>query len=112
MKKIPDALEKTRNPYEVQRMTGCKLSDIRATMMERGDHLPGWGRPSLQRHIISRRRATAPHWPVEDAQTLIDAKRDHDRGRVTMCQGRDGEWIIQYAVPSTRQPIRRTPWFY
>lgn len=110
-KKIAELLARTRNPFEIHRVTGEKLSDIRAMIREDQSDLPGWGRPSLQRHIISRRRAFAPEWPVEDADVIIEHKRMHDQGRVIMCQGRDGEFILQYAIP-TRRPLRTQPYFY
>lgn len=110
-KKINELLARTRNPFEIQRLTGAKLSDIRALMKEDPSDLPGWGKTSLQRHIISRRKAFAPEWPVEDAEVIIEHKRMHDQGRVIMCQGRDGEYIIQYAIP-TKRPLRTTPYFY
>lgn len=111
MKKIEDLLGKTRNPFEIQRLTGKKLSDIRAAIKTDGSDLPGWGRPTMQHHIISRRRAAASSWPDDDLQVIIDHKRMHDQGRVIMCQGRDGEYILQYAVP-TKRPLRCQPYFY
>lgn len=109
--KINELLARTRNPFEIQQLTGAKLSEIRAVMKEAPSALPGWGKPSLQRYIISRRKAYAPEWPVEDAKVIIEHKRMHDQGRVILCQGRDGEYIIQYAIP-TKRPLRTTPYFY
>lgn len=109
--KIKDLMQRTRNPFEIQRHTDAKLSEIRAVMKEYPSDLPGWGKPSLHRYIISRRKANAPGWPAEDAQTIIENKRLHDQGRVIMCQGRDGEFIIQYAIP-TRRPLRTSSYFY
>jgi hypothetical protein len=109
--KILELLARTRNPFEIQRLSDAKLSDIRAVMKENASDLPGWGRPSLQRHIISRRKATAPNWPLEDAQTIIDHKRQHDQGRVIMCQGRDQDYILQYAIP-TKRPLSVQTYFY
>jgi hypothetical protein len=110
-KKIEQLLERTRNPFEIQRLSSVKLSDIRTMMKENPSELAGWGRVSLQRHIISRRKAWAQSWPLDDAQTIIDHKRLHDQGRVIMCQGRDGDSILQYAIP-TKRPLRCQPYFY
>lgn len=113
--KIKQLMERTRNPFEIQRhfdaTSAAKISEIRAVMKEYPSELPGWGKPSLQRFIISRRKAFAPEWPVEDAEIIIEHKRLHDQGRVIMCQGRDGEFILQYAIP-TRRPLRTQPYFY
>lgn len=109
--RLEDLLARTRNPYEIARLGDLKLSEVRAAMKKNPTELSGWGRPSLQPHIISRRKAFSPSWPGEDAVVIIEHKRLHDQGRVTMCQGRDGEWIIQYAIPMKR-PIRRSAYFY
>lgn len=105
-------LNKTRNPHEIANQTGVKVGEVRKLMAsEELTPLFGWGRESLQRYIVSRRRSTAPEWPPADTQRLLEARRLHDQGKLTMCQGRSGEWIIQYAIPS-RTPVRRSPYFY
>ena len=104
--------EKTRNPHEIARLAGTKVSVARQKM--RAEVLPalyGWGRVSLQPYLLSRRRAYAEAWPDMDAHVILEAKRLHDQGRVNMCQGRDGEYILQYAIPNPR-PVRRQPYFY
>lgn len=67
------------------------------------------GRPELVPHIVSTRYVGDP-WPSKDSEALARARRNHDEGRVTMCQGRVGNRIIQYAIP-TKQVVRRTPYF-
>lgn len=105
-------LELTRNPYEISEELGIKVSDVRRVMPQLDlSDLPGWGRVKLQPHIVSRRRVSALSWPSEHLGRLIECRRQHDQGRVNMCQGRDGEWIIQYAIPNQR-PIRRLPYFF
>lgn len=110
-KKICDMLAKSRNPHEIARVTGTKVSEVRKVMKENPSELSGWGRPVMQPHIISRRRVLDGPWPAEDSSLIIDSKRLHDQGRVTMCQGRDGPWVIQYAVPMS-PPVRRPAYFY
>lgn len=105
-------LEYTRNPHEIRRASKAKLSDIRKMMREHPSDLPGWGNPALHPHIISRRRASASSWPVEDATVIIEHKLMHDQGRVIMCQGRDGDYIIQYAIPVKGRPLRGASYFY
>jgi hypothetical protein len=40
----------------------------------------------------------------------MKARNEHDMGLVTMCQGRMGHLIIQYAIPN-QNPTRRLPYF-
>lgn len=108
--KIAEAMQTTRNPHEIAEKTGARISTIRDQLMQT-EPLPGWGRVRLQRFIISRRRRFASEWPVTDRALIIENKRLHDQGRVTMCQGHDGDWVIQYAIP-TKRPVRRTAYFY
>lgn len=111
-RKILDELQTSRNPYSIARRLDVKVSDVRRIMRDTSlPVLPTWGRASIQQFIVSRRHESRPHWPAEDQQLLLDMRRQHDQGRVTMCQGRDGEWVIQYAI-HMRRPIRRSPYFY
>jgi len=108
---IDRLLATNRNPYEIQLRTGKRLSEIRQAILEEDDPLQGWGRLSLQPYIISRRRAGAPSWPPEHAPLLIEHKTLHDQGKTFMCQGRDGDWIIQYSIPARKKP-KPQPYFY
>lgn len=103
-------LSRSRNPYEIARLANCSVQEARDAVSACTEPLPGWGRLSLQPHIISRKKAMS-EWPAEDWSVIVDNRRRHDRGAVTMCQGRDGDWIIQYAIP-TRTRIRRSAYFY
>lgn len=112
-KKVLELLTQTRNPYEVARkMDSMRPQDVRLFMLNHPqEELHGWGRVNLQPYILSRRRSFAPSWPTEDLPVILEHRRMHDQGKVTMCQGRSGEWIIQYAIP-LRRPIKREPYFY
>ena len=67
------------------------------------------GREDLQPYIVSVREVSQ-QWPVSDRAALRAARDKHDLGQVTMCQGRAGHLIIQYAIP-TKKPVRRLPYF-
>lgn len=108
---VVEVLARTRNPYEVANLLKLSLSTARKVVREADDNIPGWGKQHLQQHIISRRRVNDRVWPKADEFTFIEMRRLHDQGRVTMCQGRDGDWIIQYAIQSQR-PIKRGTYFY
>lgn len=107
---ILSLLSETRNPHHIQaKVAGATLADVRRLMRLNPSELEGWGKPNLQPFIISRRRTA--HWPHEDQPVIMQHRRLHDQGRVTMCQGRDAEWIIQYAIP-VQKPNPRSPYFY
>lgn len=67
------------------------------------------GRPELQPYIVSVREVSQ-QWPSSDRAALREARDRHDLGEVTMCQGRAGHLIIQYAIP-TQKTARRLPYF-
>jgi len=111
-KNIREFFPKTRNPHEIARLSGANIRTVRHLMIQDGlSDLPGWGPVRLQRHIVSRRRTGSGIWPQADAQLLLDTRRAHDQGRVTMCQGNTSGWVIQYAIP-TKRLVRRVPYFF
>lgn len=61
----------------------------------------GMGRPELRKYIVCIKHVDAS-WP-EKNEKLARAKRDYDDGKVEMCQGRDRNNIIQYAIPRHHQ---------
>lgn len=109
--RILQLLEETRHPYRIQEEVQVTLSQVRKVMKDNPVELPGWGRLSLQPYIISRRGIWAGDWPSEDRGRILEHRRLHDQGRTTMCQGRDGQFILQYSIP-TQRPVRRNPYFY
>lgn len=56
------------------------------------------GRPELQKYIIAYRYAFLD-WAASDEPKLADARKKFDAGTHEMCQGRDGDIIIQYLIP-------------
>ncbi len=102
---------KTKNPYEIADALDIRVREAREMLRKQPEYLEGWGRPSLHPYIISRRHCQAPRWPVEDANRIYEHKKLHDDGKVTMCQGRDGEWILQYSIPNT-PPVKRSAYFF
>jgi hypothetical protein len=109
---IREHLKKNRNPHTIATLTGSKVSEVREIMKtEELAVLPGWGKPSIQKHIIARRSTGAALWPRESLETLLEYRRLHDQGKYTMCQATSPEWVIQYAFPSN-PPIKRSAYFY
>lgn len=108
MNKLP---ENIRNPYTIADILDLKVREARALLRQNTDYVDSWGKPALHPHIISRRHIYAPKWPHEDLQRIYEHKKLHDEGKVTMCQGRDGEWLIQYAIPNN-PPVKRETYFF
>lgn len=63
-----------------------------------------------EKHVVSRRSVNG-RWPEGDREALMIARSAHDQGLVTMCQGRVGGYILQYAIPTVGKPIKRSPYF-
>lgn len=106
---ILDKLALGRNPHTISRALEVPVSYVRVIMNEGLEDLPGWGRLSLQRNLLSR-RLIGRSWPKDDTLLLAEHRRLHDMGRVSMCQGRDGDWILQYAVP-LKNVVKRAVYF-
>jgi hypothetical protein len=102
---------KTKNPYHLADQLDITVREARNMLRKEPEYLAGWGRPSMHPYIISRRSVTWAKWPAEDAQRLYEHRKLHDEGKMTMCQGRDGEWIIQYSIPND-MPVRRDTYFF
>lgn len=70
------------------------------------------GRPELRRFVVATGRYVYGYglkWDNE--QAIREAMRKHELGTHEMCQGRDGNVIIQYCVPR-KAPVkpRLLPW--
>lgn len=76
------------------------------------DHLGRFevGRRSLRDKIVAVRQANMP-WRQEDQPKIAAARRQYDRGRYEVMTGRDGDWIILYAV-KRRTPVAPRNYFY
>lgn len=108
MKKLPD---NTRNPHHIAAALDLKIGQVREMMRNDATYIKGWGRPSMHPYILSRRHVGMERWPSEDYDLLHKHRKLHDEGKVTMCQGRDGDWFIQYAIPNN-VPIKRDAYFF
>lgn len=65
--------------------------------------------PNLDQYIIAERHSMGG-WPARYDEVLKKNRVLHDQGLVTMCQGRQGSRILQYAIP-TKQRVIRSPYF-
>jgi hypothetical protein len=100
-------MQDTRNPHILAMFLGIPVATARTMIIEENSYLEGWGKPSMHQHIISRRELDEK-WPRADKARLEYHRKLHDQGLMTMCQGRDGNFILQYAVPSQ---VKRNAYF-
>lgn len=100
----------TKNPHHLADGLGITVKEARRLLREELEYEPGWGRPHMHPYIVSRRHVWGA-WPAVDAARLSENRGLHDEGKVTMCQGRDGEFIIQYAIPNHPPVKRDQPYF-
>ena len=107
---MKDILQATRNPLDIAETLDIPTGKARVMVEECDFDLDGWGRLHMQKYIISRKHVSA-EWPHQHGPRLLHYRKLHDQGRVTMCQGRDGAYIIQYAIPNN-PPVKRETYFY
>lgn len=93
-------LKTCRNPLDIASGLDISPHQARGMLTDDLEPLMGWGRVAMQKFLVSRRHVDAHHWPREHAASLAQYRKLHDQGRVTMCQGRDGVFILQYAIPN------------
>ncbi len=105
----------TRSPYRVARSLGIKpdvVIDIieanRERLSPRQEQFGGLGRPELVEFTVARKRADAS-WNNEDP-AVAAARAAYEAGTVDMCTGRDGNWLILYAIPR-KKPAPRVGYF-
>ena len=92
------SLPETRDPHEIARLLNITIGEAREMLDAADSYLPGWGKPSWHKHILSRRHLD-DDWPSAHRGRLALAADARREGRLLMCQGRDGPYVIQYGVP-------------
>jgi hypothetical protein len=103
------ALQKTRNPFELADLLKIHVDHAKELLTKDLERLPGWGRVKMQKYIISR-RFYAAEWPREDLERIKTHQIFYDKGMVNMTQGRDGNYILLYSIP-TKRTEKREPYF-
>lgn len=66
------------------------------------------GRPELRPFIVAVRRNY--YWPPEYYDALVAARAAYCAGTHEMCQGRDGDVIIQYLIPR-KERVEKRPFY-
>lgn len=97
-------LIRTRSPFKTARKTGVDLRTVlRIQEEERGprstheERHGGWGQPDLRDYVVARKKAWEA-WKNDDPP-IANARRDYELGIIEMTTGRDGEYLILYAIP-------------
>lgn len=103
-------LKETRCPHDISEALGIPLQKSMEMVRKAPFELIGWGAAGKQEHIISRRRSMS-HWPEADELRIHYYRKLHDQGRVNLCQGRDGDFFLLYALPNAT-PVKRDTYFY
>lgn len=104
---IKQLLEKGYGPPAIAQQLGVTIQEV--VMVIKENAMMGWGARSEIHRVVSRKKSWERNWPESDLLILAQMRIDHDAGKVSMVQARDGDYIIQYAVPVISQP--RTKWF-
>ena len=105
--RVISLLKKKTLPRQIADICGLPLSTVMSVMSRvvKTD----LGRPELQQHIVSFTRAGTA-WPEEDEVAINLARMQYDAGLVELCQGREGQFIILYAIPN-KQPAAERHYF-
>ncbi len=104
---IKQLLELGHGPVSISRQLRVTVDAVVAVIQD--CRMVGWGSPQKLHLVLSRKRAWERAWPEPDLLVLAEARLAHDQGRISMVQAREGDYIIQYAVPVISQP--RAAWF-
>lgn len=105
---IVRALIKLRAPSKVAKKLGYDLRDILPIADElaglprvlREETNGGYGRPELRNFLIGRKRAHEV-WNNEEP-AIKKAREDFELGTIEMTTGRDGDWLLLYAIPRVK----------
>jgi hypothetical protein len=96
--------QKGDRPGRISRKTGIPVTEVCRVIAEASKGIrsfkvkkyDGFGPPHLQRYMVARR---SPWTDWDNPSGIEKARQDYDAGLVEMCQGKDGDIIIQYSIP-------------
>jgi hypothetical protein len=100
-----------RSPYKVAKAVGISTRDVLEIISDHGhkisEHIErhdGMGRHELREFLVARKLA-ADSWD-NDNPVIAGARADYEAGRVELATGRDGRWLLLYAIPRKRRQPR------
>jgi len=101
---IVRSLIKTRSAYKTAKATGYDIRDILSVAEEensprsnREERFGGYGPPNMRDFMVARKKAWEA-WKNSDP-AIKKAREDYECGVVELATGRDGDWLILYAIP-------------
>jgi hypothetical protein len=100
------------SPFRTAKALGVPIQDVMATVDKSKDltarmtvRFDGYGRPEMQDYFVARRRAMAQGWDNNE-EVIAQARANFEEGTHDMATGRDGPWLILYAIPRRRKTPR------
>lgn len=97
--------KRTRSPFKAAKAVGVDVAEVWAVIDANKDKLGtyeerhgGNGRPELEQFFVAKRRAMDRGWENNDAP-ILRARAQYEAGTHEMITGRDGSWLILYAIP-------------
>ena len=104
---------RTRSPFRTATATGIDVKLVWQIVDQHSDKLSsfserngGLGRPEMQRYLVARRQVTARQWD-NDLPEIAKARANYESGTIEMMTGRDGGWLILYAIPRKKTSPRQ-----
>lgn len=97
--------KRTRSPFRTANLTGLDASVVWSIIEEHSNKLTayperhgGYGRFEVEKYIVARRTVTSRSWDNTDP-AIADARLSYEAGTHELATGRDGGWLILYAIP-------------
>lgn len=108
--RIFKCFETHKNADGVAKELQVDVKTVRHILKTRGyyEQSDGRGPATLKPYIVAV-RTIEDQWDNTQPE-IKKARKDYDDGKVELCQGRDGDNIILYAIPKRRQ-VDRKPFF-
>jgi hypothetical protein len=107
---VREEFAKSRSYYKVCRTLDLPMQKVKAILSQEDDTprrepvYGGRGRPELRQFIVATKGAYED-WDLEDPDIVL-MRADYELGTHEMCQGRDGDVIIQYSIPRVNKQPR------
>jgi hypothetical protein len=107
---VREEFAKSKSYYKVCRTLDLPMQKVKAILEQEEYNAPrrepvygGQGRPELRKYIVATKDAYE-NWDLNDPDIIL-MRADYELGTHEMCQGRDGDVIIQYSIPrANKQP--------
>lgn len=115
-KNILDEYKKCRSPFRVSKAFNLDVQQIwdlieahQAYLQYPPERYGGFGRPELRSYLVARRRSRGSRWD-NDSPEIKEAREMYEAGTVELATGRDGDWVLLYAIPRKRTKPRPGCW--